>query len=153
MPRCLMWHGGTLKIPRNYTPWRSNMDATWIPPKWGLEGDFPFQLGDFLVPAVNYPGCKLFTSGNPHAFAKVKDQSCLFTILYLPSYSRCFRKKTSFGWYIYFRDLHVMQPSIWLFQRSKRWDPAAVQALRWHRNSGSMVGKWREGEVKVLDPL
>ena len=23
----------------------------------GLEDDFPFQLGDFLVPAVNFPGC------------------------------------------------------------------------------------------------
>ena len=25
--------------------------------KGGLEDDFPFQLGDFEVPAVDFPGC------------------------------------------------------------------------------------------------
>ena len=44
MPRCLMWHGGTLKIPRNYTPWRSNMDT----PKMRFGRWFSFSIRWFF---------------------------------------------------------------------------------------------------------
>ena len=36
------------------TPLKINMETK----NRGLEDDFPFQTGDFQVPAVNFPGCK-----------------------------------------------------------------------------------------------
>jgi len=38
------------------TLWNINME----PKNGGLEDDFPFQLGDFYVPAVNFQGCILY---------------------------------------------------------------------------------------------
>ena len=34
------------------------------PKNGGLEDDFPFQTGDFQVPAVNFPGCTPRLAGN-----------------------------------------------------------------------------------------
>ena len=34
------------------------------PKNKGLEDDFPSQLGDFLVPAVNFQGCRLLMSSS-----------------------------------------------------------------------------------------
>ncbi len=38
---------------KSATPWKINMEHN----NGGLEDDFPFQTGDFQVPAVNFPGC------------------------------------------------------------------------------------------------
>ena len=53
------------------TPLKINME-----PKNGvLEDDFPFQTGDFQVPAVNFPGCtrsrsQCFQTTLPSAFLR-----------------------------------------------------------------------------------
>ena len=51
------------------TPWKINME----PKNGGLEDDLPFQLGDFLVPAFNFPGCKCMT---PSAFEANQPNPC-----------------------------------------------------------------------------
>ena len=69
----------------------------WKPPKWRFVYDFPFQLGDFWVPAVRFSGVYLQPINHPHATLRVAEKiekqfelngTCRVLIISDPHFSR-----------------------------------------------------------------